>query len=501
MAPALGPDNESFQCELNGHEIQCRHPQTQKEIIISINNLICILSRGDKLEAPRHVMLFLWLDENEFEVSRESVQIRLLRYTSLPRDFHSRTGGKGMSVFKNILSPLLSQLGVREYAVHETRTTQTIVELCHTKLMPCAQAGIKQTIILLSGDGGLTDIIDSFHGTAIQYLAKPIIALIPTGTGNAMASSIGLLKSRAAGLSALLHGHPAPIPAFLATFSAGSKLVTEAGSGRVNINSHSQSKTGHPTVYGGVVASWGLHAALVADSDTAEYRKYGAERFQMAAKEILFPSNGDDPHKFRGSISFTWRDRQTNKRHTEALGCEEHMYVLVTLVSNLEPGFTISPLSAPLDGCLRIIHFGPMTSEQAMNLMSNAYQGGKHVNDARVTYREIESIRITLGEVDERWRKVCIDGKIIAVESGGWLEVQKISEHYLNILIPAHGDSDVWLRGLYGSSVSWNSFSSSKGSKSPTPACGMGLLIKVIDGFVAEYTKEALPKPAGSQII
>ncbi|PYH78686.1 hypothetical protein BO82DRAFT_357052 [Aspergillus uvarum CBS 121591] len=473
MAPALGPDNEGFRCELNGHEIQCRHPQTQEEITISINNLICILPRGDKLEAPRHVMLFLWLDENEFEVSRECMSLQSIEVFSLPAqlskfvcsdippylgaftheqvekvDIHviiSTTSGTrtGMSVYKNILSPLLSQLGVREYAVHETRTTQTIVELCHTKLMPCAQAGIKQTIILLSGDGGLTDIIDSFHGAAMQYLARPIIALIPTGTGNAMASSIGLLKSRAAGLSALLHGHPAPIPAFLATFSAGSRLVTEAGSGRVNINSHSQSKTGHPTVYGGVVASWGLHAALVADSDTAEYRKYGAERFQMAAKEILFPSNGDDPHKFRGSISFTWRDRQTNKRHTEALGCEEHMYVLVTLVSNLEPGFTISPLSAPLDGCLRIIHFGPMTSEQAMNLMSNAYQGGKHVNDARVTYREIESFRITLGEVDERWRKVCIDGKIIAIEHGGWLEVQKIPERYLNILIPAHGDSDV----------------------------------------------------------
>ncbi|RAH45873.1 diacylglycerol/lipid kinase family protein [Aspergillus brunneoviolaceus CBS 621.78] len=466
MTPALGPDNGSFQCELNGHEIRCRHQQTQKEITISINNLICILPRADELEAPRHVMLFLWPNENESEVSRESMSLQSIQVLSWPvqlskfvcpgippylgtfthekvekLDIHviiSITSGTrtGMNVFKNIVSPLLSQLGVREYEVHETRTTQTIVELCHIKLIPCAQAGIKQTIILLSGDGGLTDIIDSFHGTAIQCLAKPNIALIPTGTGNAMASSIGLLKSRAAGLFTLLHGHPAPIPAFLATFSAGSRLVTEAGSGRVNINSHWQSKTGHPTVYGGVVASWGLHAALVADSDTAEYRKYGAERFQMAAKEILFPSNGDDPHRFRGSISFTWRDRQTNKQQTEVLGCEEHMYVLVALVSSLEPGFTISPLSTPLDGCLRIIHFGPMTSEQAMALMSNAYQGGKHVNDARVTYREIDSFRITLREVDERWRKVCIDGKIIAIEHGGWLEVQKVSEHYLNILIP-----------------------------------------------------------------
>ncbi|PYH48308.1 diacylglycerol/lipid kinase family protein [Aspergillus saccharolyticus JOP 1030-1] len=465
MTPALVTDDEIFQCDLHGPVIRCEIERMQKEIIIPINDLICILPRGN-----RHVLLFLRKDEKGRETSDESMSLHTIQILSLPEQLSrfrcegvptylgtssrekverlnihviisSNSGtGTGKSVFEKIVRPFLSQIGVSEYAVHETQSSQTIIKLCRERLIPHAQAGIKQTVILLSGDGGLTDIIDSFHGTAMQYFIKPNIALIPTGTGNAMANSIGLLARRTTGLLTLLQGRPNPIPAFLATFSPGSELVMGAGSKKENFSFLSRSQSDHLTVYGSVVASWGMHATLVADSDTAEYRKFGAERFQMAAKEILFPSNGCQAHKFRGLISFTWFDKETGERRTDALPHEEHMYVVATLVSSLERGFTISPSSTPLDGCLRIIHFGPMASEQVLNLLSAAYRGGKHTDDPRVTYREVESFRISFDEVDERWRRVCIDGKIIAVGHGGWLNVQKASEHRLNVLLPSHID-------------------------------------------------------------
>lgn len=69
-----------------------------------------------------------------------------------------------------------------------------------------------------------------------------------------------------------------------------------------------------------------------------------------------------------------------------------------------------------------------------MRLMLLAYQGGKHVQDELVTYEEIERLRIDFREDLERWRRVCIDGKIVAVGQGGWMEIAKEPRHLLNII-------------------------------------------------------------------
>jgi hypothetical protein len=40
---------------------------------------------------------------------------------------------------------------------------------------------------------------------------------------------------------------------------------------------------------------------------------------------------------------------------------------------------------------------------------------------------------------DGRWRRICVDGKIIRIERGGWLEVVKEETHILNIVYdPEH---------------------------------------------------------------
>ena len=47
----------------------------------------------------------------------------------------------------------------------------------------------------------------------------------------------------------------------------------------------------------------------------------------------------------------------------------EHMYVLATMVSNLQEKLRISPLSKPLDGQMRLLHFGPMDAAGVMRVM------------------------------------------------------------------------------------------------------------------------------------
>ncbi|KAJ5772029.1 hypothetical protein N7520_002558 [Penicillium odoratum] len=336
--------------------------------------------------------------------------------------------GTAQTVYRDILSPFLSHLSIK-HQVHETQSTQTISELSESRFLERACSGTPQTIILLSGDGGLVDILDVFYKSTRAIQVPPHIALVPCGTGNAMASSIGLRSGPASSLKALLFGQPFPIPIFAATFSPGSQLVVDEGRKRVPVNSEPDAS--HCTIYGAVVASWGLHAALVADSDTVEYRKFGSERFKMAAKELLYPSDGTEPHRFQGKITFLNAHGQEEK-----IKDDEHMYVLASLVPRLEKDFLISPDSEPLDGQMRLLRFGPLPAEEAMRLMTLAYQGGQHVQQKIVTYAAVEKIRIELQEDIERWRRVCIDGKIVAVDKGGWMELHKETRQLLQIVKP-----------------------------------------------------------------
>jgi len=129
----------------------------------------------------------------------------------------------------------------------------------------------------------------------------------------------------------------------------------------------------------------------------------------------------------------------------EDLGRETHAYILATLVSDLEKGFKISPASKPLDGKLRLVHFGPMSGDDAMATMSKAYQGGKHVDDDAVGYEEIEGLEIQFDddEEDPAWRRICVDGKIIRVEKGGWVRVQKEAQNVADIVCMSQQEHEV----------------------------------------------------------
>ena len=76
--------------------------------------------------------------------------------------------------------------------------------------------------------------------------------------------------------------------------------------------------------YGAVVASYGLYATLVVDSDTTEYRKHGDKRFGLVAKDLLFPEDGSKPHAYKAEVLL---DEKVIDRR-------EHGYVLASLVSN-----------------------------------------------------------------------------------------------------------------------------------------------------------------------
>ena len=336
------------------------------------------------------------------------------------------------SFFKKALQPLLTALGIKDYQLLETTSAKSIADFCKDQLLQNANSGVDQTVILLSGDGGPVDLINVLaDGLDSSNATLPAIGLVPLGTGNALAHSAGLTKDSTVGIRSLLRAYPQPMPTFQVTLSPGAAFVTDEGQSREKISKASDSLK---ALHGAVVCSWGFHASLVADSDTVEYRKFGAQRFGMAAKELLQPADGSAPHAYRGKVEVL-TSGNGNGGHWKAVGGSEHAYTLLTLASKLEQAFTISPASRPLDGHLRLIHFGPVAPDEVMRLMTLAYQGGKHVEDSLVDYEDVEALKIRFEEEEERWRRICIDGKIVAVEKGGWIEVKK-SQPVLSLLAP-----------------------------------------------------------------
>ena len=338
------------------------------------------------------------------------------------------------SFFHNVVRHVLQAVGLPEsdYQLHHTSSERSVIEFATTFLLPIANAGRAQTVILLSGDGGVVDIVNVLlESNQSPEFVKPCVGLLSLGSGNALANSSQLNNDATKGLSSLLKGRPHSLPTFTVEFSPGSELLVDEARASESLPINNE---GIEVLYGTVVCSWALHAALVADSDTTEYRKHGSERFSMAAKEILFPSDGSKSHRFKGQITITKKNQQ-DPETVEVLSSGEHSYVLATMVSNLQQTLTISPHSKPLDGQLRLVYIGATTSEEVMKVLSLAFSGGKHIGEQSVFYKPVESMRIAFSEDDGHWRRICVDGKIVRVGENGWVSVKRESRDILDLIV------------------------------------------------------------------
>lgn len=331
-----------------------------------------------------------------------------------------------------------------------------------------AAAARTETVVLLSGDGGVVDLLNGSDAPTSPSAPRPVIALLPLGTGNALFHSLHKpLYSRdgggptplVAGLRTLFRGTAAALPTFRASFSPRSRIVSyadlEAEPGlpkdAVEGGKHHEDGEEVDHLVGAIVASYGFHASIVWESDTPEHRRHGEARFGMVARELLRES-----HAYAASVEIRRPTKASSASSTtvldgagpwERLPRDAFGYVLATLVSNLERGFTISPASAPLSGRLRLVHFGPVGGERTMQVMVAAYNDGAHVGmrwrreeregggEDGVGYDEIEGVRVTVREGDARWRKMCIDGTIVEVEEGGWMVVETMGTSGFDVLV------------------------------------------------------------------
>lgn len=105
--------------------------------------------------------------------------------------------------YESILKPLLNEFDVVEdhqFSLEVTNSPETIRTLVEAQIFLGGLEGKPiQNIILLSGDGGISDIVngilksDPYPNGCGKTWGAPVINLIPMGTGNALANSSGIL--------------------------------------------------------------------------------------------------------------------------------------------------------------------------------------------------------------------------------------------------------------------------------------------------------------------
>jgi diacylglycerol kinase family enzyme len=352
--------------------------------------------------------------------------------------------GQALRVWQNVLQPLWKSFTddseKTQYRLIHTESPETIRDYAR-HLWTSDERSKARTVVLLSGDGGVVDLLNGSDGDETPQI-PPTIALLPLGTGNALFHSTNKpLYSESGpsplvlGLRTLFQGVGADLPVFRASFSPGSRIVkfTDRVKGESPANDPNQiqkEETSVTHLQGAIVASYGFHASIVHESDTPEYRVHGDKRFRMVAEGLLKES-----HPYAAKVSIRRRDSTT----FEDIARETHAYVLTVLVSNLERAFTISPATQPLQSQLRLVHFGPIGGERTMEVMTKAYDGGQHVgmnwpDGERVGYDEVDEVKVSVLETDERWRKVCIDGTIVEIPEGGNMTIKMLGHSLFKVL-------------------------------------------------------------------
>ncbi|KAI5795308.1 hypothetical protein DFH27DRAFT_626590 [Peziza echinospora] len=368
-------------------------------------------------------------------LSPETSEISVILSTS------SGVAGGSEEVYSKTVKPLFeNHLNLIEgtgYTLVKTTTATTIHEYISGLSSPNTNTKAhNHTILLLSGDTSLFELINSFPTTTTS---SPKITLLPlpTGTGNAFATSTYPTTHP---LTSLLLGTPTPLPLISVTFPPTTSL-----------KSTSLPTPPSNTLYASVVLSWAFHAALVADSDTQFYRTTYPDttRFFIAAQANLLPT----PHLYKGKISTlnndgsSWTEIKTPSTPGTPDG---YWYFLATLISNLESTFPISPLTTPSTG--KGAEEGPL-----MDVMNAVYDNGRHITLPAVGYERdgVDGLRIELLEEDyipetedsphdrNRWRRICIDGAILEVEKGGWVEVRRVEKGLEGLSILWRGGVEV----------------------------------------------------------
>ncbi|KAF9175948.1 hypothetical protein BGX21_005324 [Mortierella sp. AD011] len=325
----------------------------------------------------------------------------------------SNAQGYAQSYFFDNIKPILTDLVQSLSAVNEP------VDSALTITRPSA---VTLQIMVLGGDGTVHEIVNGIlrgvEGTGYvsdEFRPKVEFSIIPTGTGNAISTSLGVTGVQDA-LDRFLVGNAAPLRLM--------SVSTRAGSGwKVH-------------VYTVVVNSYGLHCATVYDSE--EFRHLGNERFLHAAMK-----NVENLKQYEGQLVFYGPVQSydcsagslTPVSSADSNGPTISLpgpftYLLITKQASLEPGFTPTPFAKTSDEWMDVLAVQNVGKAEIMEMFGST-STGKHVEQKTIEYFKTKTVEL---ETPTQGR-LCIDGEFLTIEGGpeGRVRFEVISDENIQI--------------------------------------------------------------------
>ncbi|KAF8582207.1 hypothetical protein K439DRAFT_167899 [Ramaria rubella] len=347
--------------------------------------------------------------------------------------------GKGREFVQNHVIPLVQNL---QYELKETIGAGTAGSLAAEFLQQRQDSNSTVVLVISGGDGTVHEVING-----IGVSSRPLqLVICPQGTANALYSSLFPLHSdqlptpeyRLRSLHAFLQGRTRALTLTQIRFFDTGGHITQ-------------------TIFGIVVTSTALHAAILNTAENLRASIQGIERFKVAAAENM-------TQWYRGHVRLLSTSIEPALIYDPILGTFEPIgtadlelrgpfsYILSTTnVDRLEPAFEITPLFNKLPPGLRemdlivvrplqdplLDHDTPESRKafvpKLQAIFQGAYAQGGHV---KLRYQDgtvgiggsgpliVEYVRCSGWEWwpvidDEPAHLVCVDGTILKIPKGG----------------------------------------------------------------------------------
>ncbi|GJJ72209.1 hypothetical protein EMPS_04566 [Entomortierella parvispora] len=281
-------------------------------------------------------------------------------------------------------------------------------------------------IMVLGGDGTVHEIVNGvlngLEEEPVLDLPNPRITLsvIPLGSGNAIATSLGHATVLDALGGFLRSNNEDIIPMKIMSVSTR-KESSQEGVDSWKVQTHTL-----------VVNSFGLHCSTVYDGEGL--RLLGNERFKVSVlKNIAFLKQYTARIDFHGPVQkydaniqaltpfvAQLQHQDTDQDNNRADGVTLSLsgpftYLMITKQAFLEPGFSPTPLARTSDDWLDVLAVQNVGRGKILEVLSAATKEGyKHIGYDKVEYYKAKAVEIET-PVEGR---LCIDGEFIHVSPG-----------------------------------------------------------------------------------
>ena len=202
-------------------------------------------------------------------------------------------------------------------------------------------------ICAMGGDGTIHEIADGLMQSG--KASDLAFSIIPSGTGNAFAQTLGELKPKKA-IQKILKGERLKIDAM-------------------------EIKQGSKTSYAVNIIGWGMASRVNQISD--QLRILGGIRYNIASLIGIA----------------TMKKKKLILRMDDEVINEDALFFLALNTVYTGKGMKMAPDADFTDGLIDIIMFKSATKLQVVNIFLKLFSG-KHIFDPRVTYKQVESFRL-----------------------------------------------------------------------------------------------------------